>query len=72
MIAKSTCLEPELELDQPFLLSLSCIFNQVETYRETIRNECFLLVFDQGGFVALHDGLVAYLSYYNPVKDMNW
>jgi hypothetical protein len=72
MLAESTCLEPELELAQPFLLGLSCIFNQVETYMETIRNERLLLVLDQGGVVALQDGLVAYFSYYKPVRYMQW
>jgi hypothetical protein len=67
MFVESTCLEPELELAQPFLFSLSCVFHQVETYMETIGDECSLLVLDLGGVVALQDGLVAYLSYYKLV-----
>jgi hypothetical protein len=39
---------------------------------ETIRNEHSLLLLDQGGIVALQDGLIAYLSYYKIVWDMNW
>jgi hypothetical protein len=46
MLAESTCLEPELELAQPFLFGLSRVFNQVETYMETIGNEHLLLVLD--------------------------
>jgi hypothetical protein len=52
MIAKSICLEPKIELAQPLLFFLICIFNQVETYMETIGNERPLLVLDQGGIVA--------------------
>jgi hypothetical protein len=62
MLAESACLEPELELAQPFLFVLSCIFNQVETYMETIGNEHLLLVLEYGGVVALQDGLIAYFS----------
>jgi hypothetical protein len=72
MLAESACLEPELKLAQPFLFGLSCVFNQVETYMETIGNERPLLVLDQGGVVALQDGLIAYFSYYKPIRDMNW
>jgi hypothetical protein len=72
MLAKLTCLELELKLAQPFLFGLSCVFNQVETYMESIRDERSLLVLDQGGIVALQYGLIAYLSYYKSVWDMNW
>jgi hypothetical protein len=67
---ESNCLEPELELAQPFLFGLSCIFNQVETYMETIGNERSLLVLDQGGIVALQNGLIAYFTHYKSVQDM--
>jgi hypothetical protein len=70
MLEESSCMEHELELSQPFLFGLRCIFNQVETYMETIANERPLLVLDQGGVVAFHDGLVAYFSYYKTVWDM--
>jgi hypothetical protein len=72
ILLESTCLEPELDLAQPFLFFSSCIFNQVETYIETIGNEHPLLVLDQGGIVSLYDGLIAYLSYYKLVRDMSW
>ena len=65
-------LEPEIKLAHPFLFGLSCIFNQVETYMETIENERPLLVLDQGGVVAFLDGFISYLSYYKLVWDMIW
>jgi hypothetical protein len=67
MLAESTCLEPEIDLSQPLLFGLKCVFNQVETYMETIGNECPLLVLDQGGIVALQNGLIAYFSHYKLV-----
>jgi hypothetical protein len=57
-------LESELQLAQPFLFGLSGVFHQVEAYMESIRYKCPLFILDQGGIVALQDGLVAYLSHY--------
>jgi hypothetical protein len=67
MLVESACLEYELELAQSFLFGLSGILYQVETYVETIGYECMLLVLDQGGVIALQDGLITYLSYYKLV-----
>jgi hypothetical protein len=63
MLLELAYLESELDLAQPFLFNLSCIFYQVEPYMETIGYECSLLVLDQGGIVALQNGLIVYLSY---------
>ena len=72
MLEKSSHRESELRLAQPFLFGLSGILYQVEPYMETIGYESPFLVLDQGGVVALQDGLVAYLSHYKLVRDMCW
>jgi hypothetical protein len=72
MLAESTSLESELQLAQPLLLGLSGVLHQVEAYMESIGYKCPFFILDQGGVVALQDGLVAYLPHYKPVRDMHW
>ena len=57
-----------LELIQFLLFRMRNVFDHVKSYVETIGNESSLLVFDQGGIVALQDGMVAYL----PQNEVIW
>jgi hypothetical protein len=60
-----------LEFIEPLLFYMCSVPDHVESYVETIHNEHSLLVFDQGGIVALQDGLVAYLPQNKAIRDMN-
>jgi hypothetical protein len=71
MLVESACRESEFELAQPFLFGLIGILYQIEPYMETVGCEIPFLIFDQGGIVALQDGLITYFSYDESVWDMS-
>jgi hypothetical protein len=72
ILAKSSHQESKFDLAHPFLFGLSDVLYQVEPYMKTIGYESPFLFLDQGGVVALKDGLITYFSYYQLVWDMIW
>jgi hypothetical protein len=71
VLAESAFRGPKFKLAQPFLFGLSSFLYQIKPHMETIGYGSPLLLLEQCGVIALYNGLIAHLSYNDPVWDVN-